>query len=64
MAKGNEEKGILPADTVRLAYSYAINADELGLGTAWKMAKDDIEFFLKEMVKVHTLSYMALLLMK
>ena len=46
--KGNEEKGILPADTVRLAYSYAINADELGLGTAWKMAKDDIEFFLKE----------------
>ena len=40
--KGNEEKGILPADT------YAINADELGLGTAWKMAKDDIEFFLKE----------------
>ena len=46
--KGNEEKGILPADTVRLAYSYAINADELGLGTAWEMAKDDIEFFLKE----------------
>ena len=35
-------------NTVRLAYSYAINADELGLGTAWKMAKDDIEFFLKE----------------
>ena len=46
--KGNEEKGILPADTVRLAYSYAINADGLGLGTAWKKAKDDIEFFLKE----------------
>ena len=45
---GDEEDGILPADTVRLAYSYAINADEIGLGTNWKMANDDIEFFLKE----------------
>lgn len=45
--KGNEEKGILPA-----VYGYSSSGlfiwqslDELGLGTVWKMAKDDIEFF-------------------
>ena len=56
---GDASKGILPADTVRLAYAYEIKSANLSLAGAWKMAADGLSFYLKENEDMYSIVYGA-----
>lgn len=56
---GDASKGILPADTVRLAYAYEIKSADLSLSGSWKMAANGLSFYLKENEDMYSIVYGA-----
>ena len=56
---GDASKGILPADTVRLAYAYEIKSANLSLAGSWKMAANGLNFYLKENEDMYSIVYGA-----
>ncbi|WP_270534645.1 DUF6383 domain-containing protein [Parabacteroides johnsonii] len=56
---GDASKGILPADTVRLAYAYEIKSADLSLAGSWKMAANGLNFYLKENEDMYSIVYGA-----